>query len=176
MGAPPDSRLAEDIIQAHAPALGRDRLAYTNHVLRVLRFFQELGGGCPDQVVIAAAFHDLGIWTDGTFDYLMPSVRLAHQYLESTGHGSHAPEVEAIILNHHKLTRYRGPFGRSVELFRRADLVDVSLGLIRFGIQRAVVRDIRASLPNSGFHRRLTTLVVRQLLHHPLRPLPMVRW
>ena len=34
-----------------------------------------------EKIAVATAFHDLGIWTDGTFDYLQPSVRLASAYL-----------------------------------------------------------------------------------------------
>ena len=30
-----------------------------------------------EKIAIAAAFHDTGIWVDGTFDYLPPSIRLA---------------------------------------------------------------------------------------------------
>ena len=36
-------------------------------------------------MAIAAAFHDIGIWTAGTFDYLEPSVRVAAAYLTGTG-------------------------------------------------------------------------------------------
>jgi hypothetical protein len=36
-------------------------------------------------LVIAACFHDLGIWTDHTFDYLSPSAGLARDYLQRYG-------------------------------------------------------------------------------------------
>lgn len=169
-------RVAEDILEAHAEELGKDLAAYRNHVMRVLRFFRLLGGDCTKQVVIAAAFHDLGIWTAGTFDYLEPSVALAESYLEASNRAGHVQEVMALIVNHHKLRPYRGPFEDSVERFRRADLVDVSLGLIRFGLPSADVRTIRSNHPNAGFHCRLLDLTVRQFLRHPLHPLPMVRW
>jgi hypothetical protein len=168
-------QVAEDILEAHAGALGKDLTAYKNHVMRVLRFFRLLGGDCTEHVVIAASFHDLGIWTAGTFDYLEPSVLLAEKYLEATDRSDHVDEVTAVIVNHHKLRPYRGPFEDSVERFRRADLADVSLGLIRSGLTRAEVRSVRSQLPNSGFHRRLFDLTLRQFLRHPLHPLPMVR-
>ena len=168
--------LVDAILAAHAAELGADRLAYRNHVRRVLRFFERLAGAAPSHVVVAAAFHDLGIWVDRTFDYLGPSVRLARAYAEATEFEPFAAEIEATILNHHKLTPYEGPFSGSVETFRKADLVDVSLGLIRFGIPRADVRATRAALPNAGFHRRLVALTGRQLVRTPWRPLPMVRW
>ena len=78
----------ESILERFSVELGRDRVACTNHVLRVANFFAALGGvdACPDQVLIAAAFHDLGIWTAGTFDYLEPSVQVARAH--STAHAS----------------------------------------------------------------------------------------
>ena len=169
-------QVAQDILEAHAGALGKDLAAYRNHVMRVLRFFRLLGGYCSEQLVIAAAFHDLGIWTAGTFDYLEPSVHLAKKYLEANDRSDHVDEVTAVIVNHHKLRPYRGPFKDSVERFRRADLADVSLGLIRSGLSREDVRSVRSALPNAGFHRRLADLTLRQFLRHPLHPLPMVRW
>lgn len=170
-------QVVDATLEVHAAALGRDHRGYANHVARVLNFYRALSGGdCPEHVVLAAAFHDLGIWSAGTFDYLGPSVALARRHLESQQRGALAPELEAIILQHHKLTAYGGPFAATVETFRKADLVDVSLGLFRFGLPRAFVRSVRNALPNAGFHRRLVGLTLRQFLQHPLHPLPMVRW
>jgi len=172
----PHRERVESILVAYAEALGPDFSGYRNHVLRVLGCYAALGGEPSEQLVIAAAFHDLGIWAAATFDYLAPSVALALEHLASSGLADHAAEVEAVIVNHHKLRRYRGPFERTVELFRRADLIDVSLGLIRFGVVRQEVRAVRASLGNAGFHRRLLELTMREFVRHPLRPLPMIRW
>lgn len=122
------------------------------------------------------SFHDLGIWTDGTFDYLEPSKRLARNYLAAKGLAHFGPEVEAIIHHHHKLSPYRGAFSSTAESFRQADLVDLSLGIIRFGISPAWVCGVKAEFPNAGFHRRLVALACLQFLRNPLRPLPMVRW
>jgi hypothetical protein len=168
----------ESILERFSTQLGRDRAAYTNHVLRVANFFAALGGveACPDQVLVAAAFHDLGIWTAGTFDYLGPSVEVARAHLDRAGLGHLGDEVEAIIVQHHRLRTYRGPFQSTVEAFRRADLVDVSLGAVRFGLGRGFVGSVRAALPNEGFHRRLVALTLRQTARQPWRPLPMMRW
>jgi hypothetical protein len=165
------------VLGAFATPLGGDLDAYRNHVHRVLNYFVALApGAIPEAVVVAAAFHDLGIWTDDTFDYLAPSERLAADYLEANDLTAFAPEVRAIIFQHHKLTPYRGPFAATVEAFRRADLVDVSLGFVRPSVPRTQVRAVRAAFPNAGFHRRLLALTCRQLLRTPLRPLPMLRW
>jgi hypothetical protein len=33
-----------------------------------------------------------------------------------------------------------------------------------------------AAWPDAGFHRRLVQLTVDRFRHHPLSPLPMVKW
>lgn len=176
MNSAPGFPTVAKILEAHAKELGDDHLAYLNHVSRVLLFYQALAGDCPQSVLVAAAFHDLGIWSDRTFDYLAPSVNLARDYLQSSSSLSLVPEVEAIIVNHHKLRPYRGAFLASVETLRKADLVDVSLGAVRYSLSSKFVRQTKAELPNAGFHRRLLQLTGRQSLRTPLRPLPMVRW
>lgn len=171
--------LVEQVIERFGGDLGRDRPAYHNHVNRTLNYYRYLspaGEECPQQVLVASAFHDLGIWAARTFDYLAPSVRLAQEYLSGAKLEHLSREVEAIIVWHHKLSRYTGEFVSTVERFRRADLVDVSLGAIRFGVPPSFVRAVKRSFPNAGFHRRLVVLTGRQLLRDPLRPFPMVRW
>jgi len=63
-----------------------------------------------------------------------------------------------------------------VEPFRQADWIDVSLGLLTFGLPRARLRAIFARWPNAGFHRRLVQLTLREARRHPLRPLPVLKW
>lgn len=179
MQAPSAFPLVDEILASHEEALGPDFTGYRNHVTRVLRFLFALA---PDlraseqPVLIAAAFHDLGIWTARTFDYLAPSSVLAHDYLTAQGLDPLRHEVDLIIQQHHKLRPYRGPFSLSVEAFRRADLVDVSLGFIRFGLTPRFVQSVRAALPNAHFHARLLAFTGQQFLRTPCRPLPMVRW
>lgn len=174
----PHFPLAEEILGSFSSALNGDLVAYRNHVCRVLNYYLALTGqSSPSSaVLIASAFHDLGIWTNGTFDYLPPSVDLAKSYLSSHGLGALESEVCAIITEHHKLLPYKSQFSPSVESFRRADLVDVSLGAVRFGLPSSFVRSVRAAFPNAGFHRLLARLTAKQFLLTPFRPLPMVHW
>ncbi len=126
-------------------------------------------------MAIAAGCHDLGIWTDRTFDYLGPSVRLACAHLSNSGRAEWTDEITAMILEHHKLSRYRGDPGWLVEPFRRADWVDVSKGFIAFGLPGALVREVLSAWPSAGFHRRLAQLALQRLRTHPWHPLPMVK-
>lgn len=166
------------LLAAHAGVLGRDLAGYRNHAYRVVNLCvaQSSGDeGALEKVAIAAAFHDLGIWTDGTFDYLQPSVRLAAAHLGSIGRTSWQPEIAAMILEHHKVSRYRGESTWLVEPFRRADWVDVSRGLLTFGLPRRLVRELYAVWPSAGFHKRLVELGLRRARTHPWSPLPMLR-
>lgn len=100
-------------------------------------------------------------------------MRLATQWLEERRRAEIVGEVAALIREHHKMGVYRGPFATTVETFRRADYVDVSLGILRFGLPWSFVREVQAAHPDAGFHWRLATLTAAQFLRSPLRPLPM---
>ncbi|GAB3257895.1 HD domain-containing protein [Chitinimonas naiadis] len=170
--------LFDELLARHAPDMGQDYTAYRNHCYRVMNFCAALARSEPDlieKLAITAAFHDLGIWTDHTFDYLPPSERLAQSYLAQAGQTFWELEITAMIHEHHKLTRYQGGPSGLVEAFRQADWVDVSHGLLRFGLPGSLLREVFAVFPNAGFHRRLLQLSCRRLLSHPLSPLPMFR-
>ncbi|MFT4050137.1 MAG: hypothetical protein QM648_09930 [Solirubrobacterales bacterium] len=182
-----DDDLAVAVSESLAPwaeQLGDDRVAYANHVIRVLLFCDALAeasdaaAGRPSrrpEFIACGVFHDLGIWTDRTFDYLVPSIELAADHLQVAGHEELIPLVSEMIDQHHK-QRAAGAEDDPVELFRRADLVDVSLGARRFGIPRRRVSEIRRAYPNRGFHRRLVQLSAKRLIEHPTSPLPMFKW
>jgi hypothetical protein len=60
-----------------------------------------------EKIAVAAVFHDLGIWTNHTFDYIAPSVAIAREHLAARGMADWIPEVEAMIVDHHKVTSSR---------------------------------------------------------------------
>ena len=166
------------LIDAHRTQLGRDHVGYRHHTYRVLNLCVTFSGADPEgleRIAIAAAFHDLGIWTDKTFDYLEPSVRAAAAHLRNAGREPWIPEVSEMILQHHKLSRYAAPDRSLVELFRRADWIDVSRGLVTFGLPRAHLRRLVEAWPSAGFHKRLVELELTRLRTHPWNPLPMLR-
>lgn len=167
----------DQVLAAHAGELGGDFTAYRNHTYRVVNLCLAFSAGAPEpleKIAVAAAFHDLGIWTDGTFDYLEPSIRAAAAHLAAAGREAWTAEVTVAIREHHKITAYRGAH-RLVEPFRRADWVDVTRGLRRFGLPRRLLREVFAAWPDAGFHKRLAQLGVMRLRTHPWSPLPMVR-
>jgi hypothetical protein len=166
------------ILEAHATALGADRVPYGNHAHRVAHLCLAQRPADPsaeEKVAIAAAYHDLGIWTHRTFDYLRPSVDLATAHLAGAGRRDWVPEIAEMILQHHKITRYRANPGWLVEPFRRADWVDVSRGVLRLGTPRTLVAALYEAWPGAGFHKRLMQLELGHLRRHPLKPLTVLR-
>ena len=116
--------IVEGVLDQYATALGQDFIGYRNHVHRVVNLCLAVISGSRDnleKIAIAAAFHDLGIWTDHTWDYIAPSVSLAREYLVASSRADWIPEIEAMIANHHKITRDRAHPHWLVEAFRRAD-------------------------------------------------------
>ncbi|MBV8062113.1 MAG: hypothetical protein JOY51_00880 [Nevskia sp.] len=171
--------LLDQLLEQHRDVLGADFTPYRNHCSRVVNFCAALSSSDGEplrKMAIAAAFHDLGIWTDRTFDYLPPSERLASDYLITQVRPDWIVEITAMIGQHHKLRPYREEPAVLVEAFRKADMVDVSMGLVRYGLPRAFVKEVLAAFPNAGFHKRLVQLFAKRMRTHPLSPMPMIRW
>lgn len=162
--------------------LTEDYQMYRNHVLRVLSFLACLHGsevtrGVPShEVQVAAIFHDIGIWTDHSLDYLGPSTVRAMRYLDdNTSDGIDRDLVQTLITNHHKV-RPAGEADSLVEIFRRADLVDVTHGIIRFSISRDQIHGIASRYPYLGFQSFLARSLLRNAARSPRRPFPMLRF
>ena len=167
----------DDVLRDHASELGHDFIAYRTLAYRVVNLCAAMVEDRVDleKIAIAAVFHDLGIWTDKTFDYIAPSVALARQYLVAHGRPDWIADIETMIADHHKITPSNANRDSLIEPFRRADWIDVTRGLRTFGLPRPLIRSVLAGWPNAGFHWRLVQLSLDRLRTHPLRPLPMVR-
>jgi hypothetical protein len=171
--------LLEEILDQWKNQIGTDYAGYKNHLYRMINFCFALHD-CNDEerekIIIAACFHDLGIWASNTFDYLPPSVALAKAYLKQNNLEPWIPEIELMIDKHHKLRKYRDDRYPLVELFRQGDLVDFSLGIVKCGLPGSYIKSVKSRFPNAGFHKRLVQLEVGWLSGHPLNPLPVLKW
>ena len=148
-----DIATLDELLNGYSGALGDDFTLYRNHTYRVVNLCVAQGSNSPvqlEKLAIAAAFHDLGIWTDRTFDYLQPSVRLASAYFAGSGRADWSAEITAMILQHHKIRAYRGDWHELAEPFRRADWADVTRGLVTFGLSRGLVGDLFARWPSAA--------------------------
>jgi hypothetical protein len=171
------NKIIEDLIQEFKPALGEDYSKYKNHVYRVfsnciLIDDQKIN---EDKYAIASVFHDIGIWTDNTIDYLEPSIEQAKIYLLRTNKKNVIDEVTHMIYWHHKINNYKGKYEEIVEAFRKADFIDVSLGLINFGFDRQTIKENNIKFPKLGFHIFLIKRIIKNFFRHPLKPLPMFK-
>jgi len=183
MPAPPTDPIApepllDELIERFRDALGPDFRALRNHNQRMLCFLRMLEPNLSDddwhKAIIAGMFHDTGIWTHDTFDYLDPSAEMAREYCGSIGREDWAEEVVNLVVWHHKLTSAE-QYGRLTELFRQADNIDVLLGLKKFGLTRVQMRAVQAAYPDEGFHWKLMKLFARRFVTHPWNPAPMVK-
>lgn len=166
------------LLLPYQTVIGRDFDRYTNHVRRVFLNCLLLDNDTENEekYAIAAVFHDLGIWTDQTFDYLEPSIKRASEYLGQAGKSAWIEPIATMIDTHHKWTPYRGRYDNLVETFRKADWIDVSGGLRRFGIEKEVLLANRKKFPYLGFHRFLVRSTFRHFVRYPWQnPLPMFK-
>jgi hypothetical protein len=168
--------LVEEILDRYKGDLGTDRPGYRNHVYRMIHFSLAQGAFSDDEkqkIVVAGCFHDLGIWTAGTFDYLPPSIELAAKYLCEVGLDGWVRQVTLMIDEHHKISAFGDD--RLAEAFRRGDLVDFSLGLFKCGVPASYVKEVKRRFPNAGFHKYLVKLAGRWIFRHPLHPVPVLK-
>ena len=156
--------LADEILDSHRHCARGDEsgwAAYRAHVYRVINFARALSPTAPeldDKLAIAAAFHDIAVFD--TLDYLVPSITAQDRWLQRTGRQAWSEELAVVIAEHHRLTRYGAdrPHAALAEAMRRADLIDVSQGLIRFGLPKTFVREVRRCFDASGFFTRVIPL------------------
>jgi hypothetical protein len=169
----------ETLLNQWQPALGKDYLPYRNHVYRVFHFASRMADATEEdreKLAIAAAFHDVGIWLDGTFDYLEPSSQRAGDYLKLSGREEWIPTIEQMIEQHHKVRRWRGPEQNLVEAFRKADWLDVCLFALPTRLERTYLAEVLHMFPRQGFHRLLVSLTWGWARKHPFKPLPILKW
>jgi hypothetical protein len=168
--------LAEEILESNRHRGRGDDAgwdAYKAHVYRVVNFARAL---CPegpdrdDKLAISVAFHDLAAFD--TLDYLVPSILAQDEWLEKTGREAWSDELALIVAEHHRLGEYgrNHPYAPLVEAVRRADLIDVSQGLLRFGLPRSYVKEVRTTFNASVFFRRVVPTGVLRAIRRRQQP------
>ena len=171
--------LVEEIIGNHESVMGDQMQPYKNHVYRVLNFclmFHDPSPEESDKLAIAAAFHDLGMWPGDEIDYLAPSNKLAEEYLQRTGRDEWIEEISMMISYHHRFRKCPDSFPPLVEVLRKGDWVDASMGVRRFGLPKSEVGRVQNEIENLGFHKNLVRIAKKEFPHRPFNPLPMMKW
>jgi len=116
------------------------------------------------ELLLCAAFlHDAGLYpSTSTGDvYIADSRRLAERTLAQFDWepARLARCLDAIEQHHAQPSRW--DWGAEVELIRRADLIEISGGLVNFGVSRGWLRGLFREIPRKGLYR----LIARALLH-----------
>ncbi len=152
-----ENEIIESILAKYKGDIGKHFSKYKNHVYRVFYLCQLLDDSQNniEKYAVAAVFHDVGIWTDATFDYLKPSISVAVDYLKKEKKEYLIDEITLMINMHHKRSKYTGDFELTVETFRKADWVDVTYGMMVFNLNKKVIRKLRMKFPILGFHKFL---------------------
>ncbi|MDH5572053.1 MAG: hypothetical protein OEY89_09825 [Gammaproteobacteria bacterium] len=171
--------LLEEILGEWELTIGKDFEGYKNHVYRMVNFCLALKI-CDreerDKIIIAGCFHDIGIWIEKTIDYIPPSIPPAKKYLTEHNLEHWTDEITLMIQEHHKITKYCHSDYPLVELFRQGDLVDFSLGTIKFGLPKEHIKNVKSMFSNAGFHMGLVRKSSTWFLKHPFNPFPMMKW
>ncbi len=168
--------IIDEVLEAHREAIAPLFHVWHTHSYRMLNICVN---ACPeeaaDKFAVAIAFHDLPAAIDGDLRYLEPAAALARTWLTEHRLSDWAPEVCAMIANHHKIRPYTGPHAAAVDAFRRADWIDVFSGRWSGGQDKNLVARINRELPlhSVGALRRI---VLPYALRYPLKPIPMLRW
>lgn len=167
----------EEIIGEQEAVLAFDLTGYRNHVYRMINFclaFEDLSTEDEEKITLAGCFHDIGIWTAATFNYIPPSIDIAKEQLRKLNRSDLSAQIAEMIGEHHKLRRFNGE--ALTEIFRKGDLVDLSFGMINFGLAPDFVKEVKDRFPNCGFHTGLVQTAAKWIVRHPLNPLPVVKW
>lgn len=95
----------EDLLRKFRQVIGKDIQLYRNHVYRVYLncLINDPDPENRQKYAIASVFHDIGIWTDRTFDYLAPSIKHAQEYLAEINKPEWVEEISFMIYWHHRL-------------------------------------------------------------------------
>jgi predicted hydrolase (HD superfamily) len=162
-------------LEALREATGQSGGPMERHGLRVFLIADRLATARELQVdrevlLIAGLLHDVGLYDAASHGgvYVREGAEFTAEILRK-----HAWDEERIRLcfdaieRHHEL-RSQWDRGEEVELIRRADLVDVSSGLVRFGLSREWLRDLGKSVSRDGTYRTIGYEVARVLRHRPL--------
>ncbi|MGL4767563.1 MAG: HD domain-containing protein [Formosimonas sp.] len=172
--------LLEQILAPWRNTIGAQFDGYKNHCYRMIHFCLALHPNYSEddktKIIVAAAHHDVGLWSAGTVDYIPPSEREARLYCQANGLQAWEEEIALLVSEHHKLKAYTDVRYPLVEVFRKGDLVDFSLGVVKHGLPRSTVKSVKAAFPNVGFHKFLMQGAWQWFSKHPLSMPPFMKW
>jgi predicted hydrolase (HD superfamily) len=176
---------ADDLIRTDAERAALERLReitgqtggpMERHGLRVFLLADRLAtarGAKVDREVllVAGLLHDIGLYDEASHGgvYVTEGARFTADLLGEQGWSEERIRLCFDAIERHHELRSQWERGTEVELIRRADLVDLTSGLVRFDLSREWLRDLFRSVPRDGTYPTIGREVGRQLIHQPLQ-------
>jgi hypothetical protein len=166
LSATPAARAALETLRVAAGADG----PMERHSLRQFAIAERLAGDREfdrELLLCACWLHDIGLYTHSRDPYVTEGARVAARVLEPF---AWPPERLQRCMNaceQHHAPRSRMAMGLEVELVRRSDLVDVTGGVVNFGLDRGWLRDLFREVPRDGLWRLIASAVLSELRHRP---------
>ena len=121
-------------------------------------------------LLVAGLLHDVGLYEDATHGgvYVAEGAEFAAPILREHGWDEERIRLCGDAIERHHELRPQWDRGPEVELIRRADLVELSNGLIRFGLPRGWIKDLFASVPRPGTYGEIGRMVLHAARVRPL--------
>jgi hypothetical protein len=145
------------------------------HCLRCRHIAAELAGRRGwiidgEVLTVAAILHDIGLYPGVSSGdvYTADGATLARALLRPRGWSADRIELCSQAIDRHHELRPQRARGAEVEALRLADLIDVSGGRLRFGLDRAWLTELRTTVPVDGLAGELVREVGRALRERPL--------
>lgn len=166
-------QVIETILGRYSAELGDQAVLYRNHVYRGFNLQLEIAHlEASDELAVAWAAHDLGLWTQRTLHYLGPSVRLAEEIAPEFNVDPSFP-LRLMIEFHHCLHPLSNRLAESFELADRADAWPRHW---RGPLAMEDIDRVVTAFSYCGFQGFLGRAAMRYALTHPWNPFPMFRW
>ena len=121
-------------------------------------------------LVVAGLLHDLGLYELASRGgvYVSDGAEFAAELLAPHDWSEDRTRLCRDAIERHHELRSQWRAGNEVELIRRADLVDVSGGLVTFGVPRAWLRELFATVSRDGTYGEVARMVGHALRERPL--------
>jgi hypothetical protein len=154
---------------------GEDGGPMERHCLRVYEIAGELarrrGHDVDRELLLCAAWlHDAGLYAGAATHatYVVDGRHLLERVLAPFEWDAERLRLAGDAVERHHELRPQWSRGEEVELMRRGDLIDVSGGLVRFGLDRPWLRDLAHRVSRRGMIGHIGRLVGGALRQRPL--------
>ena len=166
LSATPAARAALEALRAAAGAHG----PMERHCLRHFAIAERLAGDRAfdrELLLCTSWLHDAGLHTPSRDPYVTEGARLAARVLAPFGWPPERLQRCMDACEQHHAPRSRMAMGLEVELVRQADLVDVTRGIVNFGLDRRWLGALFRDVPRDGFWRLVGESFRSELSHRP---------